>query len=115
MATRPLGPVNTAHLFPALHRELLSLLRGLDADEWNRPTVAGAWSVRDVAAHLLDGDLRKLSAHRDGFVPAPDGPPLSFRALVELINSLNREGVRHFGTVSPRVLVDLLDVTGQWV
>jgi hypothetical protein len=115
MATQALEPVYTAQLFAPLHAELVALLRGLDQTDWKRPTLAGSWTVHDVAAHLLDGDLRKLSAHRDGAVPSPDAPELSFRDLVALINSLNREGVRHFGTMSSRVIVDLLEVTGRWV
>ena len=44
----------TAHLFPPLHAKLIELLRSLDDDEWQLQTVAPAWRVRDVAAHLLD-------------------------------------------------------------
>ena len=50
----PLPPLDAAPLFPDLHAELLALLRALDPADWERPTVAGAWRVRDVAAHLLD-------------------------------------------------------------
>ena len=42
--------IDTAPLFGPLHAELLALLRGLSADDWQRPTVAGRWLVRDVAA-----------------------------------------------------------------
>jgi hypothetical protein len=42
---RALAPFYTAELFPPLHRELLALLRGLRADDWSRPTVAGSWRV----------------------------------------------------------------------
>jgi hypothetical protein len=35
----PLAPVYTAGLFPPLHGELIVLLRGLDAADWERPTV----------------------------------------------------------------------------
>jgi hypothetical protein len=69
----PLTPVDTRELFAPLHAELIGLLRGLSDADWERPTVAGAWRVRDVAAHLLDGDLRKLSAGRDGHQMPPDG------------------------------------------
>src|SRR5688572_25589132 len=60
-----LTPIHTAPLFPAIHAELIGLLRGLDEEDWERPTLARAWRVRDVVAHLLDGDLRKLSGGRD--------------------------------------------------
>jgi hypothetical protein len=41
--------IATAHLFPCLHVALMALRRGLDAEAWNAPTVAGPWRVRDVA------------------------------------------------------------------
>ena len=61
----PLPPLYTAPLFAPLHAELLSLLRALTPEDWERPTLARAWRVKDVAAHLLDTQLRKLSAQRD--------------------------------------------------
>jgi hypothetical protein len=112
---QPLTPVYTAELFPALHAELITLLRGLDDADWMKPTVAGAWRVRDVAAHLLDGDLRKLSGGRDGYLPGPDGPISSFADIVGLIDRLNAGGVAFAQRLSPRVITDLLEVTGRWV
>jgi hypothetical protein len=111
----PLTPIYTADLFPALNAELVTLLRGLDDADWSRPTVAGAWRVRDVAAHLLDGDLRRISAGRDGWLPAPDGPLESFADVVGLINRANASGVAYAQRLSPRVVTDLLEVTGRWV
>ncbi|MGH3585125.1 MAG: maleylpyruvate isomerase N-terminal domain-containing protein [Pseudonocardia sp.] len=32
---------------------LLQLLRDLSPDEWERPTAAAPWVVRDVVAHLV--------------------------------------------------------------
>ncbi|MEO6056721.1 MAG: maleylpyruvate isomerase N-terminal domain-containing protein, partial [Gemmatimonadales bacterium] len=69
-ALRPLAPVLVLDRLRPLHAELLRLLRGLTADDWHRPTVCALWSVRDVVAHLLDDDLRRLSFHRDGQPPA---------------------------------------------
>jgi uncharacterized protein (TIGR03083 family) len=111
----PLTVIHTAELFPGLHAELISLLRGLDDTDWSRPTVAGAWRVHDVAAHLLDGDLRKLSAGRDGLQLPPDGPVASFGDIVGLINRANASGVAYAQRLSPRVITDLLEVTGRWV
>src|SRR5436305_15018442 len=75
MPLQPMQPRYVADLFAPLHRELIALLRGLTPEQWERPTVAGAWRVRDVAAHLLDGMLRRLSrrrsAGRPGAVPEP--------------------------------------------
>lgn len=103
----------TAHLFPGLHRQLITLLDGLGAADWTRPTVAGAWRVRDIAAHLLDVQFRRLSAHRDGHRANPPTRPLDRPAdLVAFLNELNRTWVTAFQPVSPRLLVDLLSLVG---
>jgi hypothetical protein len=111
----PLPPLDTAPLFSELHAELLALLRALNPADWEQPTVAGAWRVRDVAAHLLDGELRTLAAHRDGHALPAEGPVVTYDDVVRLIQRLNAGGVA-FGTrLSPRLLTDLLDVTGRWM
>ncbi|HYH07829.1 MAG TPA: maleylpyruvate isomerase N-terminal domain-containing protein [Thermoanaerobaculia bacterium] len=107
---------DVAHLFKPLHQELMETLRALPAEAWLRPTVAPRWSVRDVAAHLLDGDLRNLAAHRDEHLFRPEGMEVSSYAdVVSLINSLNATGVAYAARLSTRLLVDLLELTGQWV
>jgi uncharacterized damage-inducible protein DinB len=55
--------------FAPLRSQLLTLLANLSEEEWNRPTAAARWSVKDVTAHLLGGDLGILSRERDGFRP----------------------------------------------
>ncbi len=66
-------PILTAHLLPVIEARLIELLRSLRPDEWEMQTIAPAWKVKDVAAHLLDTQLRKLSLVRDGYAAAP--PP----------------------------------------
>lgn len=107
--------VDAAPLFPDLHRELVSLLAALTPAEWDRPTIAGRWRVRDVAAHLLDGDLRKLAAHRDGHSVSGEPPPTSYSEVVALIGRLNAEGVTFGARLSTRLLTDLLELSGRWV
>lgn len=114
-ALRAPAPLDTAPLFAPLHAEFVALLRSLDAGDWQRPTLAGAWRVRDVAAHLLDGMLRKLAAHRDGHLVAPDGPLASYADVVALVQRLNATGVAFGARLSARVLTDLVDVAGRWV
>jgi len=112
----PLPPVETAHLFPGLHAELIKLLRQLSVEGWDRPTVCAGWAVRDVAAHLLDGDIRKLSFLRDGLRPPPPQSPIAdYRGLVNFLNGLNAEWVQAARRISPRLLVDLLALTGPQV
>jgi len=112
----PLTPVYTAELFAPLNAELVALLRGLGERDWTKPTVAGAWRVKDVAGHLLDGQLRKLAFGRDAGAHFGRGPASgAYADVVAFINELNVTGVGYAARLSPRLLTDLLEVTGEWV
>ena len=106
-------PVLTAHLLPGIDAHLLELLRSLEPDEWELQTIAPAWKVKDVAAHLLDTQLRKLSIVRDGYRRTPPPHFSSRDEFVELIDRLNREGVEMYGRLSPEVLISLVDVASR--
>jgi len=56
-------------LITEVHADLVALLASLRDPEWAAPTEAGRWTVKDVALHLLDGDLGQLSMGRDGILP----------------------------------------------
>lgn len=111
----PLGPIDTAPLFRPLLAELVGVLRSLESDDWVRPTVAGLWRVCDVAAHLLDNDLRRLAAGRDGHLAQPSEPIRSPADLARLVHHLNAGGVSYATRLSPRLITDLLEITGAWV
>jgi uncharacterized protein (TIGR03083 family) len=113
-APRPLEPVLLVDRFAPLHAELISLLRGLQPPDWDRPTACSLWAVRDIAAHLLDDDLRRLSSHRDGH-QLSGAPVNSLRDLIAMIDRLNAEWVAASRRLSPRVLIELLEVTGPEV
>src|SRR5262245_18298092 len=114
LATAP--PVATAPLFAGLHEELMGLLRGLSRADWQRPTTATEWTVRDVAAHMLDGDIRRLSAHRDGHAPPPpEGALATYRDLVGYLDRLNATWIAAARRIAPPVLVELVAVTGPQV
>lgn len=107
-------PVHVTHLFPDLLAALLELLEQLAEDEWAEPTVCAGWSVKDVAAHLLGGDVGVLSRGRDGYTP--DGQQIEgWEELVALINRLNAEWVTASRRLSPRLLTHLLQITGEQV
>ena len=99
--------------FAPLRTHLLSLLSELAEDDWARPTAAPLWSVKDVAAHLLGGDIGILSRQRDRFRSAQNID--SHTGLIELINRLNAEWVLALHRISPRVLCDLLAFCGPQV
>ena len=86
-------PILVSHLFRESHGHLLKLLRSLTPEDWHRPTVCSAWCVKDIASHLLDGDLRRLSIQRDGYMP-PDAPTgfESHESLVAYLTKLSRPG-----------------------
>ncbi|HXW04362.1 MAG TPA: maleylpyruvate isomerase N-terminal domain-containing protein [Vicinamibacterales bacterium] len=113
MSLRPLPVTDTRPLFrPAAHA-LLDLLAGLEPGDWQRPTVAGSWRVRDVVAHLVDTALRRLTVDRDGQpLPPPPMPIRTERGFVTLINTLNAEWVRVAQRLSPAVLVELYRIAG---
>ena len=106
----PVGPVDLLPLFPGLHAELMSLLRSLRPGDWRLPTACALWSVKDIVAHLLDTCLRRLSFGRDALSAAPDRTISSHADLVEYLNQLNAEWVAAARRLSPRVLMDLMDL-----
>jgi uncharacterized protein (TIGR03083 family) len=95
-------------MFRPVSGALVTLLRGLPVELWERPTIAGAWVVRDIVAHLLDTALRRLSFHRDAMTPpAPPHAIATERDFVTFINTLNAQWVTSARRLSPRVLTDL--------
>ena len=96
-------PIRTEGLFVPLHAELMALLRSLSPAEWEAPTVAGAWTVKDVAAHLLDTAMRRLSLQRDRHTRSGPFDP----------NATNAEWVAAMARISPGMLVELLDQWGR--
>lgn len=110
MTLTPLQPVDTRSLFRPVSSALVGVLRTLQPDDWQRPTVAGAWTVRDVVAHLVDLTFRRLSFHRDRMAPPPPARPInSERDFVDFINSINAQWVDAAQRFSPRVLTDLFE------
>src|ERR1700741_4248302 len=101
------APILCAHLLRRVDQELTDLLSSLAPEEWDIPTIAPSWKVRDVASHLLDTVLRKLSMVRDScYVEAVE--IRSPQDVVALVNRLNREGVTVYRRLSPQVLIDMM-------
>ena len=96
-------------LLPIDRSALVELLRSLAPEEWSRPTACAGWDVRDVALHILGGDLNNISRRRDAEPAATWGPgedPGDFLAQV------NQEWVTAARRFSPRLIMELLETTG---
>lgn len=102
-------PILCAPIIREVDRRLIELLMSLDSTDWDLPTIAPQWTVRDVAAHLLDTALRKLSIGRDRcLVERVD--VRSHQDVVTLVNRLNREGVSVYRRLSPPLLIQLMQL-----
>jgi uncharacterized protein (TIGR03083 family) len=106
-------PIETIHLFPKLDEKLLAVLRSLQPGDWAKPTLAKRWTVKDVATHLLDGNIRMLSMARDNFFGETPDKIESYQDLVAFLNRLNAEWVKATKRISPSVLIELLEITGK--
>jgi len=103
-------PILCAPLLRLIETKLLELLHELRDEEWDLQTLAPAWKVRDVVAHLVDTPFRKLSLVRDRWTV--ENPQIhSPQDLVAFINRLNREGVAVYRRLSPAVLISLIELT----
>jgi uncharacterized protein (TIGR03083 family) len=107
MQIETVPPILCAHLLRRVDEKLIELLSSLTAAEWDLQTIAPRWKVRDVAAHLLDTGLRKLSIVRDSCYGG-SAEVYSPQDVVALVNRLNHEGVTVFRRLSPKILIDLM-------
>jgi uncharacterized protein (TIGR03083 family) len=107
-------PILVADLFPELLDALLDLLAGLSDDEWAASTVCPGWSVKDLAGHLLGDDVGMLARRRDGYRRG-NAAIAGWDDLVMFINRQNAEWVETARRFSPRLLCDMLRLTGAQV
>jgi hypothetical protein len=109
---KPLPAIDAVPIFEETQHELISLLKSLSSEEWEYSTSSKKWNVKDVVAHLLDGDLRRLSLHRDKHtLPDPSEPINDYESLVDFLNALNNSWVRTSKRLSPKLLLELTEFT----
>ncbi|MEO6522829.1 MAG: maleylpyruvate isomerase N-terminal domain-containing protein [Mucilaginibacter sp.] len=113
MNTTTTQPILVQHLFKPLDIALLSLLESLTPQDWDKQTVAKQWKVKDVAAHLLDGNIRLLSLQRDRYVGETPPAINSYQDLVDWLNDLNADWVKAAKRISPGVMLMLLKLTSD--
>ncbi len=101
------------HLFPKIDAKLIELLQSLTANDWEKQSIAPLWTVKDIAAHLLDGNIRAISMLRDHYFGVKPEAIHNYRDLVQYLNNLNADWVHALKRVSPKMLIDLLEHTGK--
>lgn len=101
-------PIPTLHLYPQINSLLLELLRSLSPGDWDRPTLAKQWAVKDIAAHLLDTSMRTVSLI-DGHNLVPDREINSYRDLVGYLNDLNGSWVKAMKRVSKQQIIQMME------
>lgn len=104
---RPLPRIEVLGELRETTEALVDLLGSLRDADWHAPTVHPGRSVKDIAAHLLDGSLRRLAIQRDGFVGERfEGS--GWDELVQFIQRLNREWIVAARRLSPEMLVRMI-------
>jgi len=109
---KPVELIQTVELFQPLSSELIEVLKSLNKEDWTKPTVCTGWSVKDVAAHLLGGNLGRLS-ERDEQPMQVKNNELRFEELVRLIDRENEEWVKAARRINTSLLIELLDKTDK--
>ncbi len=105
--------IDAVALLPELDKMLFELLEGLSLNDWDKQTIAPKWKVKDVAVHLLDGNLRILSMLRDKYYSEKPDAITSYSDLIDFLNRLNADWVKATKRLSPKVIIDLLKSSGR--
>src|SRR5712691_4582243 len=108
-------PIMVIDLFPQERKQLLELFSELEPEEWEKPTICPGWTVKDIGLHLLGDDIGYLSRTRDSFSnPFFQNKDLhEWKGLVQNINEANELWVKATARISPKLLIDLLELTGE--
>lgn len=101
------------NLLYSLDNELIKLLNSLSPEEWNAPTIAKKWKVKDIASHLLDTTFRGLSVSRDNFFGEKAEGVEDYQGLVAFLNKLNMDWTSATARLSPQLLISLLKFYGK--
>ncbi len=100
-------------LLYSLDNKLIKLLNSLSPEEWNAPTIAKKWKVKDIASHLLDTTFRGLSVSRDNFFGEKAEGVEDYQGLVAFLNKLNMDWTSATARLSPQLLISLLKFYGK--
>jgi len=94
-------------IYPALLDELLDTLQSLSESKWESKTLLPSWRIKDIAAHIASGAIRKLSAIRNN-EPSEVSEPMDYESLVTRINENNEKWVGLLRNLHFSLIIDLL-------
>jgi hypothetical protein len=103
--------IDTRKLFRKNAEELLNLLSSLHRKQWLSPTCYPNWKVRDIAVHLFQTGLGRLSKQRDKFPDSGMLPSLEFNQLNGIIFNSNESWNILFKNISPELITGLLTIS----
>lgn len=104
--------IEVLNVFQELNNELISLLKSLQAEDWNKETCLKGRTVKDLASHLIDTSLRRLAMGRDNYF-GETPTDFSHEGLVEFIQDQNIRWISATKRLSPQILIGLLETSGQ--
>ncbi|EAT16824.1 hypothetical protein HTZ97_05095 [Desulfuromonas acetoxidans] len=95
--------IDVLDAFAELNKELILLLENLSKEDWEKDTCLKNRNVKDLASHILDTSLRRLSLQRDNYFS--ENPEIhSYDDLVDFIQRLNRDWIGATRRLSPESL-----------
>ena len=100
---RTAGPIYLADLLPTIDSLLIELLEGLTIGQSKR-----LLRIKDIALHLLDGNLRSLSMLRDGHFGVEGPKERTHQGLVDYLNALNASWIKATRRLSPPVIIETI-------
>jgi uncharacterized protein (TIGR03083 family) len=114
MALRPATRVDVQELLVQERAEFVGLLRSLDDEAVATATACEGWTVRDLAVHLLGGDLFFLARNRDEYEgPNPVSWPGDWAGFVTQLDEHNERWVTAGRAFSLTLVCELLEFTGR--
>jgi uncharacterized protein (TIGR03083 family) len=107
-------PIDVVPVMSGERAELVQLLGHLSPEQWEQPTAAPGWSVKDIALHLLDDDFGILARNRDGDTSGLIDAD-NHEERVAGLAAKNQRWIDGANTLSARLLIDLLTWSGEQV
>jgi uncharacterized protein (TIGR03083 family) len=101
--------IDVLSVFTNLNKELICLLKGLKTSDWDKKTVCPDWTIKDIAIHLLDTNLRRLSIGRDGHSYLKNKQFGTYEELIAFLNQLNADWINAMRRVSTNILIEMIE------